>query len=322
MPIGLGLASSHNGFVITKTAEGWQNYYQVLIRNTPQPASAALETATVLEDYIHRVDAAFAELREQIRQYDPELIIVIGGDQSETFDRTNVPNLMMYLGDEMWGHSTRMGQEPSEETEVHLKVDVETSRMLLEQLVTREGFDIAFSTLQRPLGNAVRTGRNMSHAFSRPVPFLIQRSDLPMVLIFENTYDPPSLSATRCYDLGQALARLLKDDPRRIAIFGSGGLSHDPGGPRSGWIDEPLDRWVLKQFASGNGAATRDLYRFDSLTMRSGTGEIRAWVTVAGAMESIGAHAEVVEYIPANHAVTGLGFAYWKPAPIPVGVGS
>ena len=322
MPIELGLASSHNGFVITKTTEGWQKYYEVLIRNTPQPASAALETAPDLESYIRKVDAAFAELREQIRQYDPELLIVIGGDQSETFDRANVPNLMMFLGDEMWGHSTRMGQEPSEETEVHLKVEVETSWKLLEQLVTQEGFDIAFSTLQQPLGNAARTGRNMSHAFARPVPFLIQRTNLPMVLIFENTYDPPSLSAARCYELGQALARLLKDDSRRIAIFGSGGLSHDPGGPRSGWVDEPLDRWVLKQFASGNGAATKDMYRFDSLTMRSGTGEIRAWITVAGAMESVGARAEVVEYIPANHAVTGLGFAYWKPEPTTVGVGS
>ena len=294
----------------------------MLIRDTPQPASAALETETVIEDYIRRVDAAFAELREQIRRYDPELVIVIGGDQSETFDRTNVPNLMMFLGDEMWGHSTRMGQQPSEETEVRLKVDVETSRKLLDQLVTREGFDIAFSTVHQPLGNATRTGRNMSHAFSRPVPFLVQRADLPTVLIYENTYDPPSLSATRCYELGQALARMLKDDPRRIAIFGSGGLSHDPGGPRSGWVDEPLDRWVLDQFASGNGAATRDLYRFDSLTMRSGTGEIRAWITVAGAMEGSGARAQVVEYIPANHAVTGLGFAYWKPEPSLTGVAS
>ena len=322
MPIGLGLAASHNGFVITKTAEGWQKYYEVLIRDTPQPASAALETETVLDNYIRRVDAAFAQLREQIRRYDPELLIIIGGDQSETFDRTNVPNLMMFLGEEMWGHSTRMGQEPSEETEVHLNVDVETSRKLLDQLVTREGFDVAFSTIQHPLGNAVRTGRNMSHAFSRPVPFLIQRADLPMVLIYENTYDPPSLSATRCYELGQALARLLRDDSRRIAIFGSGGLSHDPGGPRSGWVDEPLDRWVLERFASGNGGATKDLYRFDSLTMRSGTGEIRAWITVAGAMEDAGARAEVVEYIPANHAVTGLGFAYWKPEPALAGAGS
>ena len=322
MPIGLGLASTHNGFVITKEVEGWHRYYERLIRETPQPNSAALETDDVIADYMSRVDRSFNVMRAQIAAYEPELLIIIGGDQSETFDRSNVPNLMMFLGDEMWGHSVAMGQQTSEETEVHLKVDVETSERLLRQLVAHEGFDMAFSSEQNPLGNAAKTGRGMSHAFARPAPFLIQRADLPMVLIYENTYDPPSLSAARCYELGRTLARLLADDPRRIAIFGSGGLSHDPGGPRSGWVDEPLDRWFLDQIEQGRGQATTSLYRFDSMTMRSGTGGIRSWITVAGAMEAAGARAAIIDYMPANHAVTGIGFAYWPTAAKPTPVAS
>ena len=39
------------------------------------------------------------------------------------------------------------------------------------------------------------------------------------------------------------------------------------------------------------------------MTMRGGTGEIRAWITVAGALEEMGCKgASVVDYIPANHA--------------------
>jgi protocatechuate 4,5-dioxygenase beta chain len=53
------------------------------------------------------------------------------------------------------------------------------------------------------------------------------------------------------------------------------------------------------------------MYQFDSMTMRSGTGEMRAWITTGGAMEEMGSRAVVVDYIPAHHAVTGLGFAYW-----------
>ncbi|MEE8518075.1 MAG: hypothetical protein V3S98_02995 [Dehalococcoidia bacterium] len=311
MPIGLGLGSTHNGFMINKEVQGWHDYYQRLIRGNPQPAAAALETDEVIADYIRRVDHSFDVLRAQIAAYDPELMIIIGGDQAETFDRSNVPNLMIFLGEEMWGHSVAMGIEKSEETEVRLKVDVETSTRLLNDLVTREGFDVAFSSAQEPLGSAGTRGTGMSHAFARPAPFLMQRTNLPTVLIYENTYDPPSLSAARCYELGQALAKLLENDPRRIAILGSGGLSHDPGGPRSGWVDEQLDRWFLDQIAAGNGEATKSLYKFDSMTMRSGTGEIRSWVTVAGAMERSGSRAEVVDYMPANHAVTGIGFAYW-----------
>ena len=94
-------------------------------------------------------------------------------------------------------------------------------------------------------------------------------------------------------------------------MLGSGGLSHDPLGPRAGWVDEPLDRWVLERLASGEGARLKDLFTFDSDTLRSGTGEIRSWIAVAGAFD--GTKATIVDYIPARHAVTGLGFAYWTP---------
>ena len=65
MPIGLGLASTHSGFTITKEASGWQRYYNRLIRNTPQPHSAALETEEVIEGYIGRMDHCFDVLRAE-----------------------------------------------------------------------------------------------------------------------------------------------------------------------------------------------------------------------------------------------------------------
>jgi protocatechuate 4,5-dioxygenase beta chain len=73
-----------------------------------------------------------------------------------------------------------------------------------------------------------------------------------------------------------------------------------------------LDRWVLQQLCSGNGEALCHLFEFDSDTLRSGTGEIRSWIVVAGAYS--GTRATLVDYIPAHHAVTGLGFAYFSPA--------
>ena len=98
-----------------------------------------------------------------------------------------------------------------------------------------------------------------------------------------------------------------------MSILGSGGLSHDPFGPRNIWVDEPLDHWMLEQLKNGNGQALKDLYYFDSMTVRGGTGETRAWIMVAGAMESLGARATVVDYLNAPETQTGCGFAYWWP---------
>ena len=53
--------------------------------------------------------------------------------------------------------------------------------------------------------------------------------------------------------------------------------------------------------------AIQHLFTFDSDTLRGGTGEIRAWITVAGAMQR---RATVVDYIRAHHSKVGLAFAY------------
>ena len=76
--------------------------------------------------------------------------------------------------------------------------------------------------------------------------------EIPVVIVFLNAYSPPLPSARRCYELGLAIRELLDERTERVAIYGSGGLSHDPNGPRAGWIDEPFDRWVLDRIAWGN----------------------------------------------------------------------
>ncbi len=83
-----------------------------------------------------------------------------------------------------------------------------------------------------------------------------------------------------------------------------------PRGPRAGWIDAPLDRWVLEQLSRAMATHYVHLFEFDSDTLRSGTGEIRSRIVAAGACS--GVRATIVDYIPAHHAVTGLGFAYWS----------
>src|SRR6266540_5248069 len=308
MPIGLGLASSHAPAVVAPLDQ-WPALYQRFAARTPQPPSAALETQEVRQRHFAHIRAAFDCLRAEIDAYRPDLLIIIGGDQSEMFDASNVPNLMLYVGDEGWADVPSDGEHESGSDRLRIRVDRETSRWLLDKLVREEDFDVAISTEQQHLGPR---GRGLPHAFFRPVPLLLTDRDTPCVLLYENTYDPPSLSAQRCYDLGTTIANLFRDDPRHIAIYGSGGLSHDPGGPRAGWIDRPLDEWFLARLAEGAGQATRAMYTFDSMSMRGGTGEIRAWITVAGAMEAMGARATVVDYVPSHHAVTGLGWAYWK----------
>ena len=75
------------------------------------------------------------------------------------------------------------------------------------------------------------------------------------------------------------------DRPERVAIYASGGLSHYPGMYNSGRIDQPLDHWILERLQRNDHEALKHLFTFDSNNVRAGTGEVRAWISVAAAME-------------------------------------
>ena len=317
MPIGLGLAVSHAPGMFAKTQENWDGLWERLStgRGIPQPAYVYEETGEKLQDMINRIDASHAKLIEEFDAYKPDLLIIIGGDQSEMFDRSNVPQFMMFTGPTAYGlMAGRERENPA--PEVTCDVDVESSNYILNKLVKEHGFDIAFSSEMENFGR----GHGLPHAFARLISYITTNTPTPMVLIYENTYDPPSLSAKRCYEFGQALAKICKTMDKRVAIMGSGGLAHDPGGKRSGWLDQPLDHWFLDKIADGEGKATQALFSYDSDTMVSGTGEIRAWITVAGALEEMGSRAKVIDYIPGAKTVTGLSAAYWNTDPAKAGV--
>ncbi|HLY67696.1 MAG TPA: hypothetical protein VKU60_19310, partial [Chloroflexota bacterium] len=235
MPIRFGLASSHPVYTVIP-AECWEPQYQRVAGKTPAPNEAQGETLDVLRGYVDRINAAFDQLSSQLAAYKPDALIVVSDDQGEVFDpRTGMPSIAIYMGAEATGIDRiaykLQGQEPPSE-KTRLQGHPQLAQYLAEGLLERE-FDL---TCVREL----TTDHGLGHGFMRTTPRLVPSLDVPVIPILLNCYYPPMPSAARCLKLGQALAELLEQRPERVAIYGSGGLSHDPGGPRAGWIDRPL----------------------------------------------------------------------------------
>lgn len=303
--LGLGLASSHAPAMF-EPKEMWSCIYdrRPEYTSTSQPHTAQLETPEVIQGYIDRIQAAFEVLRQQLAAYRPEALIVIGDDQGDMFDASINPTFCLFTGDTLWGLDGTGYRPLAERHRLEFPCHASLAQFIHKGLM-KKGFDLAVSAEFKPMG---RPEHGVSHMVAHPVPTLVPKLDLPIIPLFVNEYFPPLPTAARCYDLGVALADVLAERPERVAIYASGGLSHDPFGPRAGWIDEPLDRWFLERLERNDSEALKHLFMFDSDTLRGGTGEMRAWITVAGAMQR---SATVVEYIRAHHAKTGLGFAYW-----------
>ena len=306
--LGLGLASSHAPGIFCPV-DLWPKVYGAIPDYTKesQPAGAKLETREVLEKYLARINAAFEVLRQQLEAYRPDALIIVGDHHIDLFNNSNMPTLAIFTGDEVWGSSKPFYMDdPPEASRIHITVHSVLAKFLLKGLI-KHGFDPSNVGVMQPLGDPER---GVSHMLVLPAPKLMPKLDIPTIPIFLNENFPPLPTAKRCWDLGVALREILSERPERVAIYASGGLSHDPFGPRAGWIDEPLDRWVLERIGTGNAEELTNLFTFDSDTVRGGTAEIRAWITAAGACQR---PAKIVEYVPVHHIKVGLGFAYWPP---------
>jgi protocatechuate 4,5-dioxygenase beta chain len=273
----------------------------------PRSAREEIATPAIIDGHIQRIEAAFAVLREQVKTYRPDALIMIGDDQGDMFDDVNNPTFSIYTGDEpLWGRSARepFTVPPQERTKLVFPQHGALARHLLRGLIKR-GFDVANIGRFEPRGNPAR---GVSHMVSNLVPEVDPALEIPLVCVFLNEYYPPLPSAARCAQLGEAIADVLRDRPERIAIYASGGLSHFPGMYNAGLIDQPLDRWILERLERNDLEALQHLFTFDSDAMRSGTGEVRAWIGVAAAMKR---PAKVVDYVPAHCTQTGCGFVSW-----------
>ena len=114
---------------------------------------------------------------------------------------------------------------------------------------------------------------------------------LPMVPVLQNCTVPPIPDQHRCYTVGEALGDFIRNDlpaDMRVALLGSGGLSHEPGGARYYFIDEAFDRWFLDLVASGDHEKLLKELTLEKMEAAGsgGTSELLSWVVVLGAIGS------------------------------------
>jgi aromatic ring-opening dioxygenase catalytic subunit (LigB family) len=304
--IGLGLASSHAPAMFCPT-DVWPRVYAAIPSYTQesQPHTAKLETPEVIDGYIARINDGFGVLRGHIEEYHPDAIIVMG-DHDHMFKAADHHAGCIYTADKVWGPSMPYYMNlPPQDSYIESPVHVELARFLLKGLQER-GFDIVDSAEFESHCDDKNYGT--SHSITLPLPHLVPKLDIPVIPLFINEYCPPMPNGQWCWDVGMAVADILRTRPERIAIYGSGGMSHDPFGPRAGWVDEPLDNWIFERIESNRGVELARLFGFDSATLRGGTGELRAWIAAAGACQWPG---KKIDYIPSNHSKTGLGFSVW-----------
>ena len=138
-----------------------------------------------------------------------------------------------------------------------------------------------------------------------------------------NCVVPPLPTPRRCIEVGAAIASIVREAlpaGMRVAIMATGGLSHDPGGPKYFEVDEAFDRWFLGLMERGDREqVVRDVTIERMIGAGDGgTTELLAWLVALGAAGS--STAETICYAPSAELRCGMGAVLWNLAPVTAGV--
>lgn len=226
--------------------------------------------------------AKLGELRERLEAAKPDVLIVVAAEHFANFFMNNMPAYCVGMGeryegpieDEQW-LGIRRHDVPG---------NAGLSRRLIERLL--EDVDVAYAEEWK-----------FDHGIMVPLHFLTPRYDLPVVPVNINCQGPPLTPLHRAYAFGRALRRACDAQPERIALVGTGGISHWPATPDSGTINEAWDRQFLERFLANRRDELLS-YRDEEVLRDAGQGgfEIRTFLAVAGATE--GAAGELLFYAP------------------------
>jgi aromatic ring-opening dioxygenase LigB subunit len=251
-----------------------------------------------------RIREAQESLRQSLAAARPDTLIIVGDDQNENLTRENVPQIAIYTGGDVTARMRR------DKTGKKVQADQELAQKIMVTGVKR-GFDLA------SLG-AFADDTLISHAHVQALTTLFPDAAPKLVLVFLNAIHHPAPEPSRCYAFGKLLADVIAGlpDDRRIAMCGSGGLSHFTAGypwrhysgPFTyGSISEDFDRKLMDYVGRGDVQSLADLSSDD--LVNHGEIEFRAWVAIAGAVGNV--KPNVTVYEPFYRAIMGMGVAAW-----------
>ena len=225
------------------------------------------------EPYWKPFFAGFDYVRSWLGKERPDVVVFFYNDHGLNFFLDKMPTFAVGAAaeyknaDEGWGLPVTRA----------LQGDPAFSWHVIETLVKDE-FDIV--TCQEML---------VDHAVAIPMQLFWPGAatwPVKIVPVSINTVQHPLPSAARCFKLGRSVGRAIEsyDKNLRVAVVGTGGLSHQLDGKRAGFINKEFDLLCLDKIVNDPEALTR--YSNEQLVELAGTQgvELLNWIAMRGAL--------------------------------------
>jgi hypothetical protein len=248
-----------------------------------------------------KVLEGFHALRARLEQTAPTVVLMIANDHLLNFPVDGTPDFAVALGAE------HAGPEPWFESWLEIQPYRVPGHPLLARAIVREG---SRAGMQITAVDRLRFDDN----FSVPLHLLTPAMQTPLVPMTMNCIVPPRPGPELCYEVGGVLRRIVEEHTpagERVALVATGGLSHEPGGPRYFAVDEQWDRWFLELLAEGSPELVLREVTLEKMEAGGGggTSEVLAWLVALGAVGR--RPATVLAYEAVIPWRCGMGIVSW-----------
>jgi len=224
---------------------------------------------------------SFEVMREEMMAAKPEAVIIIAAEHFANFFMNNMPSFAIGMANSYQGPI-----EDPEWLKIPLRVqpgDPGLSQRIIQEVM--QTVDVSFAEEWQ-----------FDHGIMVPLHFLDPEARMNVIPVNINCQGPPLAPLHRAWAFGEALRRACDAVPERIALVGTGGISHWPATPDSGKINETWDREFLDIWAGQDKDAMLS-YTDEGSYADAGQGafEIRTFIVTAAAARGAG---KIIHYSP------------------------
>ncbi|WP_109477562.1 protocatechuate 3,4-dioxygenase [Paraburkholderia sp. C35] len=244
-----------------------------------------------------RMWSAFEKCSKRLAELKPTSVVIVGADHYMLFGTTCLPSFLIGTGDVDGPLDAFPG----------LRRGVIPDSAKMAQHIAQHGHENGFDW-------AVARVLTVDHSIAIPNQLLVQPlrdagAQVGTIPVYLASGVDPYIRLKRAVEVGRQIREAIEASPddERVAIIGSGGISHWVGTAELGRVNERFDSEILDYATRGDVDSLAGLS--DEYILKNGGNggmEVRNWACAMGALK--GARGEVIDYAPVPEWVTGLGF--------------
>ncbi len=256
---------------------------------------AAVDNKKTQTDYWKPLFDGYEPVREWMRKEAPDVAIIVYNDHASAFSLELIPTFAIGVAEAFQPADEGYGPRRVPVVEGH----PELAWHLAESLIVNE-FDMTIAN-EMPVDHGLTVPLSITCGAPSAWPCKV----IPLCV---NVIQYPSPTGNRCYQLGKAIRSAVEafPDDIKVAIFGTGGMSHQLQGERAGLVNADFDIAFLDDLTQ-NVDRLVDIPHVEYLREAGSEGaELVMWMIMRGALDADAREIYRHYHVPASNTAAGL----------------